>query len=470
MIFNFSVLARCAPFVCVGVFGGICHASQPTVVVRSAEELVHAVKVAKPGAAIALANGRYKNFQVSLDGVGNKNNPILIQAQKPGKVVLTGESSVEINGSWLVFSGFVFTDGNPPSGKNANGASAIKLKGTHNRVTETAIIDYSLNFKAPPNVDPAKAGYHKWFGIWGQHNRVDHNLFRGKKGGGVLLTVWRDTSEPNFHQIDHNAFIDVAYGNEANGWETIRVGDSTQSQSSSNTVVEHNYFERCDGEIEIISNKSGGNIYRHNTFINSRGTLTLRHGTGATVNDNVFIIDDKSFGGGIRVSDKNHVIRNNYVEGARGPSPHWGGIVLLAHSVDAPLNDYWPVENVLLESNSVINSTNSVVIGAGRAAQSPVSATFRNNVICNTLGRTSESSLFNRVPSKAGRISLVLEGNLLCGATAGLLTDELGDSTFEVDALIKTGSYWVISQRRRGFQPLRQTSMADVGPRSFTPP
>lgn len=469
MIFNIPVPARLALFLCAGLFGAICHASPSPLLVKSADELEQAVKVAKPGAAIALANGQYKNFQASLVGLGNEGKPILIHAQSPGKVVLTGESSVEINGTWLVFSGFVFTDGNPPTAKNANDVSAIKLKGTHNRVTETAIIDYSLNYKGSPNTDPSKTGYHKWIGIWGQYNRVDHNLFRGKKGGGVLLTVWRDTSEPNFHQIDHNAFIDVAYGNEANGWETIRVGDSTQSQSSSNTVVEHNYFERCDGEIEIISNKSGGNIYRRNTFINSRGTLTLRHGSGAIVNNNVFLIDNKSFGGGIRVSDKNHVIRNNYVEGARGPSTHWGGIVLLAHSVKAPLNDYWPVESVLIENNTIINSTNSVVIGAGRAAQSPISATFRDNVVCNRLSDANESILINRVPAKDGKLFLVLEGNVLCGAPPGLPSAELGDSRLTDEGLAKTGSFWVLGAKGRGFEPFQKTSLTDVGPRSFIP-
>ena len=42
-------------------------------------------------------------------------------------------------------------------------------------------------------------------------------------------------------------------------------------------------FDRCDGEVEIISSKSGGNIYRGNLFLQSRGTLTLRHGDGNLV-------------------------------------------------------------------------------------------------------------------------------------------------------------------------------------------
>jgi poly(beta-D-mannuronate) lyase len=464
MKFTFFDPARLALIVCAASFATLSHANPASLLVKTVDELVRAVKDAKPGTTIALADGQYKNLQATLVGNGVEGKPILIHAKTPGKVILTGESSIEIDGSWLVLSGFVFRDGNPPSAHNAKdtSASAIKLKGTHNRVTETAIINYSLNYKSPLNTDPTKIGYHKWIGIWGQYNRLDHSLFQGKRGGGTLLTVWRDTSTPNFHQIDHNAFIDVAYGNDENGWETIRLGDSTQSQSNSSTIVEHNYFDRCNGEIEIISNKSGGNTYRYNTFNNSRGTLTLRHGSGATVINNVFLIDDKSYGGGIRVSDKNHFIRNNYIEGVRGFSAHWGGIVLLAHSTNAPLNDYWPVDNVLIENNSVINSANSVVIGAGRAA-------FRNNVICNKGGNASESSLINRVPAKAGNLSLILEGNVLCGAPPGLPATELGDSTLTADGLTKTGSFWLFSAKGRGFQPFQKTSLADVGPRGFTP-
>ncbi len=47
--------------------------------------------------------------------------------------------------------------------------------------------------------------------------------------------------------------------------------------------MENNWFEGCDGETEIISNKSGGNTYRGNVFFRSAGALTLRHGNGNRV-------------------------------------------------------------------------------------------------------------------------------------------------------------------------------------------
>ena len=50
------------------------------------------------------------------------------------------------------------------------------------------------------------------------------------------------------------------------------------SLSSGYTVVEFNLFEDCDGDPEIVSVKSCDNIIRHNTFLKSYGTLSLRHG------------------------------------------------------------------------------------------------------------------------------------------------------------------------------------------------
>ena len=82
-----------------------------------------------------------------------------------------------------------------------------------------------------------------------------------------------EESQENHHRIDHNYF-----GHRpilgSNGGETLRIGTSHYSMSNSFTVVEDNYFDRCDGEEEIISNESGGNVFRRNVFFESRGTLT----------------------------------------------------------------------------------------------------------------------------------------------------------------------------------------------------
>lgn len=82
-------------------------------------------------------------------------------------------------------------------------------------------------------------------------------------------------------------------GEELNGQEIIRIGTSDVSMTTAAVTVRGNIFEKCNGEIEIISNKSCGNVFTNNLFLNCKGTLTLRHGNNCTVAGNYF------FGNGI---------------------------------------------------------------------------------------------------------------------------------------------------------------------------
>ena len=453
------------------LFTSAVYAQAEPVIVTSPISLAMAVKAAKPGETIVIADGTYTNFDAVLNGMGEKDKPITIRAQNPGKVTLTGFSSILLDGDWMVLSGLVFKDGAPviPEDPRDAGAYAIKLLGNNNRATENAIINFSVGFKSKPGQDTNKIDYHKWVIIGGTHHRVDHNLFQGKTGGGTLLTVDRRDATPDFHQIDHNAFIDFKWGSDANGWETIRLGDSKQSQSDSKSVVEFNYFENADGEIEIISNKSGGNTYRNNTFRNSRGQLTLRHGNGMLVENNVFFVGKDKDGGGIRVMDKDHVIRNNYVIGAHGQSEHWGGIVLMAYDENAKLNGYWPVDNTLIENNTVINSMHSFAINSGRGKLSSISATVKNNVFCTKRDSSVDYPLIVSAKHKKGEMKVNFDGNVFCGSALGLDSAGTGSNVVSDAGLDKKGDFWLMGDAKKGFQPIKVTKREDTGPTTFKP-
>src|SRR5690606_25094710 len=124
-----------------------------------------------------------------------------------------------------------------------------------------------------------------------------------------------------------------------NGWETIRVGTSDTSMSLSRTLVEHNLFTRADGEIEIISNKSGANTYRYNTFLACSGTLTLRHGDGCVVDSNLFLGRGRDGSGGVRVIGENHVVINNHFEGTRARDG--AAVTIYAGVSGGALNEYF---------------------------------------------------------------------------------------------------------------------------------
>jgi len=110
--------------------------------------------------------------------------------------------------------------------------------------------------------------------------------------------------------IHHNYFHDFTNAG-VNGAETIRFGLSGLSMSTGNGMIEYNLFIRCNGENELISNKSSGNTYRYNTLIDSPGAqLTLRHGNDCQAYGNYFRNTD-----GLRVYGDRHQIFSNYFEG-----------------------------------------------------------------------------------------------------------------------------------------------------------
>ena len=268
--------------------------------VSNAAEIESILSELNPGDTVVMTNGTWTNQEIEFAAIGTEKAPITLRAQTPGLVVLNGDSSLEISGDWLVVDGLRFEGGELSSG------SIVQFRGslghaTNSRFTNSSILNYNPS-------DPDTRYF--WVSIYGQYNRVDNNYFQNQDHSGVTVVVWRDTPDPDFHTIDGNHFTDRPVG-DGNGFETVRIGTSDESESKSFSVVENNLFERVDGEIEIISNKCGGNIFRHNTFRESAGTLTLRHGHGNLVDGNFFLGFGKDGSGGVRVIGENQIVVNN---------------------------------------------------------------------------------------------------------------------------------------------------------------
>jgi poly(beta-D-mannuronate) lyase len=128
--------------------------------------------------------------------------------------------------------------------------------------------------------------------------------------------------------------------------------------------VEQNYFERCNGEAEIVSNKSCENIYRHNLFDRCAGALTLRHGHRCIVDGNVFLGHKEKGTGGVRIIGRDHRVTNNYFEGLRGDAER-AAICLMNGIPNSPLNGYAPVSNALVAHNTFIDCKVSMEFGVG---------------------------------------------------------------------------------------------------------
>ena len=349
------------------------------VVVHNPDEYKTAVITARPGDTIVLANGEWKDFEILFTGNGLPDQPITLTAEEKGKVFITGQSNLRIAGEYLVVSGLVFKDGYTPTSEVISFRRTKGELANHSRVTEV-VIDHFNN--------PERTETDYWVSMYGKYNRFDHNHLAGKSNNGVTMAVRLSSqeSQENHHRIDHNYF-----GHRpilgSNGGETMRIGTSHYSLTDSFTVVENNFFERCNGEVEIISNKSGGNVFRGNLFLESRGTLTMRHGNGNLVENNVFLGNGVDHTGGIRVINKRQTIRNNYMQGLTGY--RFGSALTIMNGVpDSPINRYHQVEDSVIENNSVIDSDHIEMAAGSDAERSAVPKTtvFRNNLIYNRDG------------------------------------------------------------------------------------
>lgn len=331
-------MVRLLRILTVGIlFVSILNAAEYSV--STVTELKNASQKARPGDHIVIENGDWKDQKIAIELDGRKDNPITIRTREIGKHRISGRSSLEIKGDHLIIRGLVLDQ----LSRNKDG-SLLKLRGSYCRLTQCTVTNCN-----PTDVDTK---YH-WVSIYGHHNRIDHCHFSQHHHKGVTLVVWLNEEPSGSHTIDHNYFGYRNKGN-SNGFETIRIGTSHYHQEDANCLVIQNLFEQCNGELEIISNKSCGNKYIGNTFLNSGGALTLRHGARCLVAYNQFLGYDNKTAAGIRVIGSGHIIKGNHFEGLGKRLK--GGISISASELNPQPNGYEPVNRVQFVDNRFINN------------------------------------------------------------------------------------------------------------------
>lgn len=370
------------------------------------------------GDSIVLKNGVWNDFEILFEGQGSIDEPITLRAQTKGMVIISGQSNLSLAGEYLVVSGLVFKDGFTPTSTVISFRKSKDELASYSRVTETVIDSFN---------NPERFENDSWVTMFGRHNRFDHNHLEGKKNKGVTMAVRLNTeaSQENHHQIDHNYFGPRQILG-SNGGETLRIGTSHYSLTDSFTTIENNYFDRCDGELEIISNKSGNNKFIGNVFFESRGTLTMRHGNDTLVEDNLFFGNGVDHTGGIRLINKRQTIRNNYMEGLAGY--RFGGALVVMNGVpDSPINRYHQVEDSLIENNSLINSDH-IQLGAGSDLERsavPVRTEFKSNLIYNK----DEHDPFTIYDDISG---ITFDGNIINGVNDFKIPQGFDNNKFDV--------------------------------------
>ncbi|RKQ50207.1 poly(beta-D-mannuronate) lyase [Roseivirga pacifica] len=342
--------------------------------VQNLEEYEKATKDLKPGETIVLANGEWHNAELRLKAKGTKEKPITLKAETPGKVILTGQSNLAFSGEFIEISGLVFKNGYTPTSEVISFKTGKSELANNSRVTNCVIDSFS---------NPERFDGDTWVAIYGKNNRFDHNSLIGKGNRGVTLAVKLTTEESreNNHVIEKNYFGPRQVLG-SNGGETLRVGTSHYSRTYSNTIVRNNYFDRVNGEHEIISNKACGNQFTGNVFFESQGTLTMRHGHHTLVEQNYFLGNRKANTGGIRIINEYQTVKNNYLSGLTGHRFR-GALVIMNGVPNSPINRYNQVVDSHMENNIVVNSDYIQLCAGSDEERSavPIGSSFKHNLI-----------------------------------------------------------------------------------------
>jgi hypothetical protein len=159
----------------------------------------------------------------------------------------------------------------------------------------------------------------------GDCNCIAYNNFHDKqesRGHFLWLAGGKEDEDgipigPKRTVIEYNLFRNLPgtknrKGNLDKG-EAIKMGDSKLHLKAFGSIVRYNLFENCQGDAEVITNKSCCNIYHHNTFRSNVGLLVLRHGIYNIVRDNVFL----GRYNGIRLYGKKQLVKSNFFRSSK---------------------------------------------------------------------------------------------------------------------------------------------------------
>ncbi len=362
-----------------------------TVLVSNADELNEAISNAQAGAEIVMTDGEWKDVNIRFNAKGTKDRPIILRAETAGKVLIQGQSDLKLGGEYLVVDGLYFTNGASPSQSVIQFFIDDKTLANHCRVTNCVIQDFNKSQKNKQDL---------WVLFKGRHNQLDHCYLAGKSNRGPTIRVELEGNESikNYHKINNNHFGPRPPKGGPSA-ETIQIGNSYTSMAPSHTLVADNLFNRCNGEVEVISSKTNFNEFRNNVFYKSEGSLVTRHGNYCTVDGNYFIGDEGSpHVGGVRLIGTGHWVTNNYFYHLRGEIFR-GPLAVMNGIRRSPLNRYIQVTDVVVAYNTWVNCSSPWQFGVGSnidqkdvlppseiRSETPIRTLVANNIIYNTEG------------------------------------------------------------------------------------
>jgi Chondroitinase B len=312
----------------------------------------------KPGDEIVIANGTYTPWSLVANTNGTAAQPITIKAQTTGKVIFSGDvvqPLFQLTGSYTILRGIHFIDCTLLKAEKQTGI-LVELKGSkHCRVTECVFSRNVTKAQYMPIVVVSGKG---------ESNQVDHCTFTGNVDNQELqVKVTKDIS-PLYTLIENNLFRDkikVSWQN-SNGGECVQIGQDPilLGTMQSKSTVRENRFIRCNGEPEVISNKSSNNMYVKNYFEDCDGELVMRGGHDCVIDSNTI----KGGNSGIRVNGTGHVVTHNDISNIKT------GIRLM-YGMAGGKNEigfYIAASDCVIKYNHIENATTGIFIGDSKNA------------------------------------------------------------------------------------------------------
>ncbi|QOD60967.1 T9SS type A sorting domain-containing protein [Polaribacter haliotis] len=400
------------------------------------------------GDTVILADGVYASDEriKFSPTTGTAAMPITFRAETPGGVKFTGGLQMSIGGDYVIVDGFYWQGGYGAS-------NFIEFRDGSNYANYSKIQNCVINGLEISPDDKADDGTtsitkHRWIVLYGTYNTVINCSFMNKESAGALILVELEyNASPDDdatntrcnivgHTITKNYFykyakIDASLSNSGDS-ETIRVGTSEYQNVNSNTTVSNNYFVEANGENEIITNKSKNNKYINNTFRRSRGSLVLRHGSNATVDGNYFLGENVDGTGGIRITDSDHTITNNYIQDCItvNSQAKWNnGITFIGGGDNAAVdcnstsasNGYQKSNNITISNNSIVNTNAPLFYNTDKGSTDPTGS-VSNNLIYFTSGNSNLTNVITGDTassySNLGK-TLSYSGNVFTGTVLG---------------------------------------------------
>jgi hypothetical protein len=335
--------------------------------VSSLAQLEAAIAQAGPGDTITLADGSYAGA-ISVGRAGTAAARITIVAENLGGAVVSG-------GTFRLTSGAAYVT---VRGLRFNGVQLVMDLGSRNCIVTRNHFE----------VGGAAHAVH----VQGNDQELSFNNFQNKSSAGGMVQLdasGRDHAGTQRTFIHHNLFLDHNFTG-SNGGECI----ATWGQV---TRVEHNLFENCNGDPEIITVKASDGFYRFNTFRGStRGQFVLRYARNVVVEGN-YLFNTR----GMRLYGPDHKITNNYLENNNGTA------MMISHGAEG----YLQIQRMLIAHNTIVGD--GVTGRAGTLP--PQGVTFVNNIIQRSAGAA--------LTEGAGWTDTTYAGNIVSGgATTGDLT------------------------------------------------